>query len=118
MTLARARAPACTLQPRHCGTTRPLASRVGPEGSTATRPSGLSVVAPPRQPPSGTGAMPEGATVLGWGLFGEMIADHGVEGDGDLAHAGDESDFARLSIVAESAVEGFDGGVVADRAQG
>src|SRR6185437_17081935 len=45
----------------------------------------------------------EGATVLGWGLFGEMIADHGVEGDGDLAHAGDESDFARLSIVAESA---------------
>src|SRR6185312_13764343 len=73
---------------------------------------------PTRQSPAGIAPSRAGATVLGCRLLLEMVADDGVEGHRDFSHAGDERDLAGFSVVAEPPVEGFDGGVVADGAQG
>src|SRR5665213_2702248 len=48
----------------------------------------------------------------------EMIAHGGIEDGGELAHAGDEGDLCRLSVVAQATVELLDGRVVTDCAEG
>jgi hypothetical protein len=52
-------------------------------------------------------------------LFPQLVsADEGIEENDEFSHGGDAGDFGSLSVVSKASVEGFDGGVESDCAQG
>src|SRR3954465_14128231 len=56
--------------------------------------------------------------LVGLGLPGYAIAQHGVQGFDYLAHDGDDDDLGLLARRGEAITEGFESGVVAARTEG
>ena len=53
----------------------------------------------------------------GFGLPGDVVAQHGVEGCNHLAHDGDDDDFGLFVGGGETIVEDFESGIVSASAQ-